>query len=489
MRKPRSPYVFRQERYLDWAGGIRATDENHRHAKNYFERVRRAARGGMLPDRFRDEGQGMAKNVREGICALLEPEGSLDPSNVVLGNSATMTLLPILAALGRAGKSIWLMADFDAYSPMLSLLSMGVSGKDWDGVRRRLSMRSEAWYLDKITRQNFGSRRLCRSQPNDSIVDAWKQAGNPIRTISAISKGNGREQVHTVGETLVAERGLTPALLLDMCNGEGEAYHELHPLRDALRRLGGFSIADVSHTFGIYPLDERIVPDIIVGSSSKIIGAEPTIGFAYVADWVKDILAGRYIGDEAPFRPISFQFDPSLDDRMHDEMISLPELRSFEKALARFVDEDPVGRFARLAMARRRLLNSILRDVPHAEDFLEEHRTVFNFGPCLGETSAQMAFLRLESQYEMLERIFKHTKSIAQVEGLRSELRSLGIAPVRFRDALEGEGFRIKMFDERYTLKGEPEPSLARISFHPHVEPDIEGFVDAFSEMVRQGGS
>jgi len=451
---------FKERRYFDWAAGVRGTDESRQVARKAFERMERM--------RFPlEEGQAEARSAREAVCRIIFPDRVPKPENVIFANSATMALVHLLAALGRSEKEGYrMLISMDAYSPMARfLVGKGTLDAQHDAAFK-LRKRPLGWYIERLPRQNYGScQRVCRAPKNEELVGAWQVSRNPVRSISYMMRLENRwVSSEFVWDSIMA-RERRPALLVDLISGEGIIRDGIRPVHDKVKESGGLTILDISHSFGLYQLPDTLEPDILIGSSSKIAGAEPTIGFALVSDEVLETIRRDYIGKESPFRPLAFQFDPSIALQSSRSMVSLPELVSFSHALRRMMGERNVDRARRLASYKSGFLDLLLEKAPRAASLILENGYCHDADRSGAGALPSMAFIRLET--------------------LRPDLLSGGQPPVRMAMEVMKAGFMLKTLRDRYGLHAQPSYEVARISFNPYVEPDIEGFTDVLAKILR----
>jgi len=121
-----------------------------------------------------------------------------------------------------------------------------------------------------------------------------------------------------------------------MVNFQG-VYEELKLLNERRSEPNKiYLVVDGSQAVGTFEFKAEGSCDAYLGSSSKAIGAEPTLGFAYVSDELLKIITANVF--RAGYPKVSFQFSPEIISSAGSTFsISLPELASLKFSLEKLL--------------------------------------------------------------------------------------------------------------------------------------------------------
>jgi len=531
-RPPIRPSDVPEERWFNWAGGIRATDQNRLIAERGLVRMKRMLAHERVWARrtLAAEGLECARQVREGICALMGP--GVHPRNVVLGSSTSLALLPLLVALQREGKAFGGLTDVGSYGPTQLLMSGILREEDLgrDGTRSYRFKTARDGFKDfvrkNLTRRNYGARSdlasLLRTQPNDELLDAfWALPELPVRhwDVEELEHGVRRYGMDPLREDAEdgLEEGMRPLLYMELISGSCPVSWPFHEQvrRELLSYGGALRVLDISHAFGLLEPLPNYPADVYIGSSSKVLAAEPTTGFAILSDQLLGIVGSRFIPSQPPFGPIAFQFDPEIDPSSGTPegalrapaWISLPELESFRFALIKALKLGIGGIRNALKERSGKALDLLLPSKGHPDYEGARagrptwHRTLRIAGKHDFEPSDDISRMPLPPSNLIFVDIPFHgllaRLSFPRLRpweyGLLTMEPALSSLIMRKRGAvfksMEGSGFAVRSLDDDllYSLMRPLDPyeasgmglSMMRISFNHEADSDIVGLCEA----------
>ncbi len=386
MMKGDGKYAIRENMYFDWAAGVRATDRYHKCAKLMNEEIMRFERDGRHRKLARLVIE-MSEAVREKIAKRIH----CDPKNVSLSSSATAAAFPHILALLEKNKKNGLIITHqgnDLY-PTLSDIDF------WQDLIK-------GKHRDKnLTRQNYGINS-CESALliGNSIAQMCKRNSIVLTRINPKNLSSINEKDRRIfGGIRLSDMALifiysTADFPLEKTTGEpiisiGKAeaknaafidvYEHCHRTtgeinEDALGAKIGYDstrikLVDCSHTFSSIDFDAPLLGDICIMSSSKTLGAEPTIGISYVSDEV--------LGTTQKFLPLTSHpqilgefsnktaLAPNNSHRIWKPKyrVSLPELYSLYKALEDLESISIDRRNEVLLEMRNRIINGVMEPI------------------------------------------------------------------------------------------------------------------------------
>jgi|GEM_PF-2130258 len=391
-------YKYDDRVFFDRASGRRATDKYHVVAQNYFERIKEQEKteGGL--SRIAAEGYELAEDTRRKVAEVLHCK----PRNVFFANSATMAAIPIMLAFLSFKKEeidfLLKKARIHSSDPSIVRLSepfllrpegayqypsvlSGVCNADYRFRSGRRALNSI------LTNQNIGYR----ISPNESqILDFFcyfsrrgstsAPAGNEfITSCDFFSKPNytdsaihaQKKYLHAKNDRMVVVLETVDRLLWQAYSQKSLEFLKTNSFESANISLKNnrklkppFVFLDGSHSFGVLDHTVPLICDAFIAGSSKGVGAEPTIGIAYVSDEVLSIME-RVLND-IDYQRIAFQFSPESRLGVKNEevlssryWISLPELASFNVALGDLLVEGIEKRTNKLLEIRTELLRRL----------------------------------------------------------------------------------------------------------------------------------
>jgi len=510
-------YKKDQRRYFDWAKGIRATDENHAAAQRYFERMQElGARGPAGTRILAREGEAIAQEVREGICALIDGSGKAKPQNVILGNSTTLALMPALMAMGlHGGRRLAGIYNPMSYSPLLrNLCDIAIDSQMDESTLEDLIEESEGRSLPSrffdLTRQNYGQdpdkARICRTMSNEEIAKRWKRHA---MVAAIISEDERDESQGYFLRSFMTENELAPFMYCELVNGQNLYGADSVPARfnQALSPISGgkrtepyAKVLDISHSFGTHPPLPYNEADLIIGASSKLLAAEPTVGFVYASDRVMGMVPGAIERIEKALGSMRFQFHPDTypgrKARSPGKWISLPELASFASALASFRSLSAAGRVGELKRRRAEVDGAIERINTRLEgpgafrlrisslsgDYCDAFFPRKKKPEWVGSIPPHMLCLAIEGEERGGDHGLGAAEDMRRIGRSMRIMRMCALAMDDLESDLQAEGFWFdrkregRFMDLDDMMMEFSSRDSIRISLQPQVDQDIEGF-------------
>ncbi len=321
----KSPYCYKQEKYFNWAAGIRATDKYHRVAQDYFLRIKKHEEKGKLGVIAR-EGLEISENVRSQVADML----NCDPTRVYFSTSATGARLYASAALVSSfelNRIHFSLTQFDQYVSTSSEVSLLMKSIIPAGAFEKM-----------ITRPNFPVRNL----DTTSLLDCfgamlrnqrWRKISRDKRSPAGFESTLMRGKFNPMGATASINS-------YEHSHRNSGSIISNIPVRYGYGKMNSnfYLFFDASHTFGLVGIDIDKTCDLYYAGSSKSLGGEPVLGIGVATS---ELLSNMLTARQDNILPtLGFQFSPKIDPRQNakdilsmNHWINLPALVSLHQAL------------------------------------------------------------------------------------------------------------------------------------------------------------
>jgi len=538
-----SPYDYDERKYFNTAAGTRATDRNHQIAQLAFERMKDLEREKRGIRKIAQEGFETAERTRALVAQMLgckprnivfgnsasllamlllrilfEEFGKNNVKVIYHSDSQYPTVILPFVLSRKKIKDILTMQNYSyaprghtvlGADPLMQILiseEMKSKMKDVHLVHNDDTLWSRPiWEIvgeDTLKWGEEHTRFVANGLIWDAINELTEVVSSPIISLSAYSSALDLMKTYDGEDALLHHFFLAVLDRVNRYNGTISSFLAIDQFEPSVGWKFGYTdnplvLVDGSHSFGVIdfasencnlplvhnsPFVPAVNSNAYIATSSKTLGAEPTIGVMYVNDELLKLFK-HYLPSFYP--KVAFQFSPKIslgvkavDVERTKHWFSIPELSSFEVALTELEKLGPEKHLKELIKIRTKLFHGLSR--------------LRRYGIIAVQAEGEKDVETIESDSNDLDLEYYADESGDRIAHLPNYIcvNTGKFDSDRIKDLLEEKGYVIESFNgipmvNTSSYTSYTSNSHLRISFRFGVDYDIEGFLEAFESVVE----